>query len=150
VNKGVLNMGEENKFGSYLQQIRKAKGLGVNQLAQYSGVSAPQISRIESGKRTSPKPDTIAKLANALKVPYEELMKVAGYLEQDSVDKKDNDENYNSLSEINKLIKKYGIEQMGFLDIEKWKNFGPAELRLLEKQFQLIVEMSEERDKKND
>lgn len=72
-------MGKEKEFGEYLSNLRKQKHLGVNQLAQYSGVSSSQISRIESGKRGVPKPDTISKLAKALKVPFSELMNVAGY-----------------------------------------------------------------------
>lgn len=53
----------------------------MNQLATYSGVSAAGISRIENGKRGVPKPATIKKLADALKIPYEELMQTAGYIE---------------------------------------------------------------------
>lgn len=69
----------ESDFGNYIKTHRLQKGLGVNQLAHYSGVSAAQISRIETGKRGVPKPDTIKKLSKALKVDYAELMKVAGY-----------------------------------------------------------------------
>jgi repressor LexA len=70
-----------NEFGKYLKELREKRGLKMNQLAMYSGVSAALISRIESGERGVPKPDTIQKLADTLKVPYEELMRKAGHLD---------------------------------------------------------------------
>ncbi|MBD8889885.1 helix-turn-helix transcriptional regulator, partial [Bacillus velezensis] len=68
-------------FGKQLRTLREKRHLTVNQLATYSGVSAAGISRIENGKRGVPKPATIKKLADALKIPYEELMQTAGYIE---------------------------------------------------------------------
>jgi len=68
------------EFATYLKKIREAKGMTVNQLAMYSGISAAQLSRMENGKRGVPKPATLRKLADALKIEYTELMKMAGYL----------------------------------------------------------------------
>jgi HTH-type transcriptional regulator, competence development regulator len=69
-----------NEFGSYIKRIRDSKGLSLNQVALYSDISAAQLSRIENGKRGVPKPATIKKIADALKVDYEELMRVAGHI----------------------------------------------------------------------
>ncbi|WP_440682515.1 helix-turn-helix domain-containing protein [Bacillus subtilis] len=69
-------------FGEQLRALREERKLTVNQLATYSGVSAAGISRIENGKRGVPKPATIKKLAEALKIPYEGLMYKAGYIEE--------------------------------------------------------------------
>lgn len=69
-------------FGAYLKRVREARGMTVNQLAMYSDVSAATISRIENGKRGTPKPNTIKRMAAALKVNYEDFMKVAGYIEE--------------------------------------------------------------------
>lgn len=69
-------------FGEQLRALREERKLTVNQLATYSGVSAVSISRIENGKRGVPKPATIKKLAEALKIPYEGLMYKAGYIEE--------------------------------------------------------------------
>lgn len=55
----------------------------VNQLAVYSGVSAASISRYETGERGTPKPPTIEKLAKGLRMDYEELMRIAGYVESE-------------------------------------------------------------------
>lgn len=68
-------------FGKYLKEVRMKKGFTINQLALYSGISAAQLSRIENGKRGVPKAENIAKIANALNTSHEELMKVAGYIE---------------------------------------------------------------------
>lgn len=65
-------------FGETLRELREKRGLSVNQLGMYSGVSPASISKIENGHRGVPKPATIFKLAQALKIPYAELMDLAG------------------------------------------------------------------------
>ncbi|MDR6723956.1 transcriptional regulator with XRE-family HTH domain [Paenibacillus amylolyticus] len=72
----------EHAFGSYLKQQRELQGYSINQLADAAGISNSQISRIENGVRGVPKPATIRKLADALSVPYAEMMKQAGYMEE--------------------------------------------------------------------
>jgi transcriptional regulator with XRE-family HTH domain len=76
-------MMSEAQFGSYLKSVRVQKGISVNQLALQSGISNAQISRIENGLRGTPKPKTIRKLADALKVSYEEMMDQAGHIRED-------------------------------------------------------------------
>lgn len=72
------------EFGTYIKKIRESKNLTLNQVALYSEISAAQLSRIETGKRGVPKPTTIKKIAEALRTDYDQLMKVAGYLEETS------------------------------------------------------------------
>lgn len=83
-----------SEFGEYIKQLRESKNMTLNQVAMYSEISAAQLSRIETGKRGVPKPLTIEKIAQALRIDYTELMKVAGYLEDNSkeVKKKEKDE----------------------------------------------------------
>lgn len=69
-----------NTFGLYLKKQRKKKGLKLIELSELSGVSSAQISRIETGKRGMPKPDTLKKFSVALNLNYEDLMMRAGYL----------------------------------------------------------------------
>lgn len=66
------------EFGQQLRQLRGQRGLGVNQLAMQSGVSASQISRIENGKKNIPKLDTLKKLAKGLHINETELISIAG------------------------------------------------------------------------
>ncbi|BFH39590.1 hypothetical protein J6TS7_23360 [Paenibacillus dendritiformis] len=57
------------------------KKMTLTKLSFASGVSVAQISRIETGQRRSPRPETIWKLSKGLGLDYELLMKVAGYLD---------------------------------------------------------------------
>lgn len=66
-------------FGDELKRIRESRGMTVNQLAMYSDVSSATISRVENKKRGIPRPKYIRKLAEALKYPYTDLMRLAGY-----------------------------------------------------------------------
>lgn len=70
------------EFGEYLKQLMDEKKIGVNELANLSGVSSSHISRIINGKRSTPSPKTIQKFAAALTVEYELLMKIAGYIDK--------------------------------------------------------------------
>ncbi|MDQ8500180.1 helix-turn-helix transcriptional regulator [Enterococcus faecium] len=56
------------EFGEKLKKLRTFRGLGVNQLALKSGVSASQISRFEKGERKDPTLETLKKLSTALGV----------------------------------------------------------------------------------
>lgn len=69
-------------FCDVLRTLRERQGLSMRQLAEKSGVSAAEISRIESGFRQKPSPDLLRALAPALGVPYNTLMVEAGYLER--------------------------------------------------------------------
>ena len=62
----------EASIGAKLRRLRQEKGLSLVKLAQNSGVSKLTIIRIESGK-TSPRDETLRKLATALNVEPEEL-----------------------------------------------------------------------------
>lgn len=62
----------ETATGTRLREIRKAKGVGLVNLARLSRVSKLTIIRIESGK-TTPRPETLRKLAVALQVEPEQL-----------------------------------------------------------------------------
>lgn len=139
------------EFNDYLKKLRKENNLSIRQLALYSEVSPAYLSQIETGTRGIPSPDVLKKLCKSLKVTYEELMQAAGYIEEDNRNKLNKQaDTYDSLEEINKLVKKYGIEQMGFFDIEEWKNLGPDDILLLEEQFKLIVKLAKQRNTKKE
>ena len=67
-------------IGDFIKQSRIKNKLTINQLALYSDVSAAHISRIERGLRGA-SPDILKKLSKPLKVSYEELLKISGYLD---------------------------------------------------------------------
>ncbi len=69
-------------FGEYLKNSRTFAGLSMRELSERSGISAAEISRIESGERKKPSPFALKTFAPHLLVPYEELLRHAGYIEE--------------------------------------------------------------------
>jgi HTH-type transcriptional regulator, competence development regulator len=136
-------------LGERIAKLRKEHKLSQYDLAERLGYSRGKLSNYEQGSR-QPDYDTLKKIADFFEVSVDYLLgrtdNPNGTSEHD--DKKDK-EKYDPLAEINKLVEKYGIEQMGFFDIEKWKKLGPEDIKMLEKQFKLIVDMAEERNEKN-
>lgn len=61
-------------------KTRSSLGWTQNELAQASGVAAAQISRYEQG-RSQPRTEVISKLANALNVKFEWLLKGEGEID---------------------------------------------------------------------
>ncbi|MCY7704393.1 transcriptional regulator [Bacillus safensis] len=114
-------------FGAYLRALREEKKLSVNQLAMYSEVSAAGISRIENGKRGIPKPPTIKKLAGALKVPYEDMMQAAGYIEE-ATSVHQHEEDDLSLSKIKEAAVQYELDDLEIFDGDIWSTLSKKEI----------------------
>lgn len=70
------------KLGELVRLRREEMGLSQAELAaRMDGVITPQqIHNIEVGKTKIPGPETMGPLAQALKLPEEELLRAAGYL----------------------------------------------------------------------
>lgn len=136
-----------NDLGNFLEKLRGKMSLRV--ASQKSGLSHTYIRDLELGinRKTKapirPSADTLLQLAKAYNHPPNDLLIKAGYLEDTEEITKSH--YFNSLAELNKLVEKYGITQMGFFDIEQWKNLGPEDIRMLEEQFKLIVKMAKQR-----
>ncbi|MCM3148351.1 helix-turn-helix domain-containing protein [Bacillus pumilus] len=125
-------------FGAYLRALREEKKLSVNQLAMYSEVSAAGISRIENGKRGIPKPPTIKKLAGALKVPYEEMMQAAGYIEEaSSVHQLKEEET--ALSKIKEAAAQYELGDLELFDGDIWSTLSKKEIEDLNRYLLFIL-----------
>ncbi|MET4102684.1 transcriptional regulator with XRE-family HTH domain [Roseovarius sp. MBR-78] len=54
--------------GYRIRETRAAQGLSLDQLARLTGISAPALSLIETGKR-DPRLTTLKRIADALRVP---------------------------------------------------------------------------------
>lgn len=72
----------EQTFGTYLQKLRKKRGHTLKELAELTGLSDAQISRIENGLRGAPKRANIKKLEIALDVPTDSLLEKAGLIKK--------------------------------------------------------------------
>ena len=69
-------------LGLKLRKLRQEKGLSLSNLAKAAGISVSYLSEIEAGRK-HPKPEKLARLAQALAVPYDELvsLQVGGELD---------------------------------------------------------------------
>ena len=66
-------------IGEYIHKIREDRGMLLRDVAEKSGYSISEISRVESGKRLKPSPGVLRALAGALLADYDDLMKRTGY-----------------------------------------------------------------------
>lgn len=71
---------QEAIFGNYIKDLRIANNLKQREIEKLCGVSNSYLSQLENGQRGIPSPDIIKKLAPVLKISYEKLLVVAGYL----------------------------------------------------------------------
>jgi transcriptional regulator with XRE-family HTH domain len=62
-------------FGKNIKYIRESKNIGVNELSRLSGVNASYISALERDEKKNPSVAILEKLANALEVSIDEIMK---------------------------------------------------------------------------
>ncbi len=58
-----------------LAKIRKQKGLTQEALAQKAGISFHTLVKIESGRITNPRIETVMKLAKVLEVKVDDLIR---------------------------------------------------------------------------
>jgi transcriptional regulator with XRE-family HTH domain len=74
-------MEEKNRIrlGKLLRKRREALGFSSRKLEELSGVTGATILRIEQGEFASPAPDKLARIADALRIPLEDVYAVAEY-----------------------------------------------------------------------
>lgn len=85
-------------FGKNIKSIRESKNIGVNELSRLSGVNASYISALERDEKKNPSVAILEKLALALDVTLEDLMKT------DSISIDELDKNSNQLKEETELF----------------------------------------------
>lgn len=66
-------------IGEYLGNLRHQHGWKLIEVARRAGITHSYLSQVESGKITTPKPNTLRKLALGYGVDYQELMARMGY-----------------------------------------------------------------------
>lgn len=70
------------ELGRYVNERREAKNWSKRRLATEADISHTEVHRIENGERRNPSVPVLNALANALGVPSEEMLKVAGYIDE--------------------------------------------------------------------
>lgn len=78
---GQSNTGDV--LGYVLRRIRKARGATLRGVEEATGISNAYLSQLENGKISKPSPNFLYKLADFYEVPYEDLMRAAGYVGED-------------------------------------------------------------------
>lgn len=124
-----------------LIELRKQKNKTQEDIAKVIGVTRPAYTAYERGLRT-PDYDILVTLADYFNVSVDYLL---GRTDNPNPPSKE----FNPLDEINKLLKKYDIDQSGFFDIDKWKAMGPEEIKQLEDYFEFITSKAKKRKENN-
>ncbi len=68
------------RFGAYLLQKLREKGMSQSQLSRESGISDAHISRLSKEERGLPKVETLAKIGAALRMSLLQILKDLGYI----------------------------------------------------------------------
>ncbi|MFJ8268495.1 helix-turn-helix domain-containing protein [Peribacillus asahii] len=141
-------------IGERIVILRENKGWKQKELADKVDINVSVMNRIEKGTR--PLTDSeIVKIASVFEVSTDYLLGKSNRHSDNSSDsipdKAEGSETYyDSLAEINNLIKQYGIEQMGFFDIEKWKNLSPEDVDEIRRHFEWVAQKAKERNEEKD
>jgi HTH-type transcriptional regulator, competence development regulator len=136
-------------FGERLKHLREKKKQEnpkwtQEYVADLVGVARTTYTAYERGTK-QPQLDTVNKLADLFGVSADYLLGRTddphGYAPETKTEEE------NTLAKINQLIKEYGIEQMGFFDIEKWKSLSEEEIEEIIKHFEWVVHKAKEKNK---
>lgn len=66
-----------------LRAARTMRGMSLAQTAAKAKISTAYVQKLERGEVASPSPHVLRALGGALEISYEELMRLAGYLEEE-------------------------------------------------------------------
>jgi transcriptional regulator with XRE-family HTH domain len=64
-----------NKIAENLKKLRTKKGLSLEKIARLADLSLNTIVKVENGVNTNPTIETLTKIANALEVGVDDLLK---------------------------------------------------------------------------
>ncbi|MFC4389109.1 helix-turn-helix domain-containing protein [Gracilibacillus marinus] len=123
-----------------LKFARKRKKLSQEELAKIVNTTKGTISNYEN-EYSTPSNEMLKELATVLDVTTDFLL---GRTDNFTT------EDFEPMSEINRLLKEFGIEQSGFHDIDRWKAMGPEEIKELEKYFKYITDMAKRKNEEDE
>lgn len=128
-------------LGDRLKYLRNKKKLTQAEMAKKIDVARTTYAMYEQNKR-EPDNEILNRIADFYNVSTDYLL---GRTDNPNPPTKE----FNPLDEINKLLKKYDIDQSGFFDIDKWKAMGPEEIKQLEDYFEFITSKAKKRKENN-
>lgn len=85
----ISNERVKKELAEMLLKARQNRKLSLRQVAYKTNLSATYISELERGLRSTPSPERLKNLANALNIDYEYLMQQAGYINKDTISSHD-------------------------------------------------------------
>ncbi|GCD83705.1 hypothetical protein PTHTG4_27690 [Parageobacillus thermoglucosidasius] len=131
-----------SQVGDRIRELREERDWSQREFAKRVGINYSVVNRIELGKRNV-EDHELAKIADVFGVTTDYLL---GRTDNPNPPD-DDDKELGTLAKINQLIKEYGIEQMGFFDIEKWKSLSEEEIEEIIKHFEWVVHKAKEKNK---
>lgn len=75
---------EHDALGQVLRKIRQSRGHSIREVERKTGISNAYLSQLETGKIEQPSPNFLYRLSDFYSVPYDLLMKAAGYITSDT------------------------------------------------------------------
>lgn len=110
------------EFSTFFKDLVKQRGYSYRKLGSLSGVNHTYISKICSGLSGVPSPEILRKLSGPLYIPYEELLRAAGYLLSESKTTYSGGSEEKLLLRVAKLTPEGKDRLKEFLDfIEDWE-----------------------------
>ncbi|MDM5239066.1 helix-turn-helix domain-containing protein [Bacillus cereus] len=129
-------------LGDRLKYEREKRGWSQVYIAEKLGMKRSSTYANWEYNIRQPDNEMLIKLSEVLEVSTDYLLG-----NSNKFDKIISNEEYDSLGEITNHVKQLGIEDMGFFDIEKWKNLSPEDVEMIKRHFEMVVELAEKRRK---
>lgn len=104
----MLNINSK-EFGQQIKKLRQQHHYSLRQVSNQSktdnqkAISASYWSLIERGERNIPKPDTLKRMAKGLRVPTNDILRLAGYTEIPINKEKSNKKYYYDLTDKERI-----------------------------------------------
>lgn len=74
-----------SSLGEELKRLRAIKQVSLRNVEEEAGISNAYLSQLERGEAKQPSPHWLYKLATYYNVPYESLMALAGYIDEQKI-----------------------------------------------------------------
>jgi len=115
------------------------------------------MSREELASKVEVSYSTIAKYESGTREPdFSTLDKLSSYFDVDTdyllgrTETPNSSTEFDSLTEIKKIVDEYGIEDMFFHNIDDWKNLTPEDVEELRNHFEYVTYKARKRNEKKD
>ncbi|MCP8970536.1 helix-turn-helix domain-containing protein [Ectobacillus ponti] len=131
----------EKRLSVLGNRLKECRGKRTQEeVAAHLEISRARYSHYENG-RSEPDNEMLQRMASYYDTSSDYLLGITNDKSPVKV------ETYDSLTEITKYVQQLGITQMGFLDIEKWKNLGPEEVEDIKRHFDYVLHKAMEKKK---